>query len=211
MATLLVVNSSPKSSNSVSRSLTRKFSANWQAANPQGSVVERDLSAGNIPFLNEEWIAAAFTPESQRSSRQKEILALSDQLIDELLTADTILLGVPMHNFSVPAAFKAWIDQIARAGKTFSYSEQGPKGLLPSGKKVVAVITRGGTVASGQAGSDPLAAYLRQVLGFIGLTEVNIIHADRQSMGAEVAARSVEAAVRDIASLAQPQTAPLAA
>ena len=116
-----------------------------------------------------------------------------------------------MHNFSVPAAFKAWIDQIARTGKTFSYSEQGPKGLLPSGKKVVAVITRGGMVASGQAGSDPLAAYLRQVLGFIGLTEVNIIHADRQSMGAEVAARSVEAAVRDIASLAQPQTAPLAA
>src|SRR5271165_2157789 len=104
MPTLLTVNSSPKS-NSVSRTLTREFAANWQAANRDGRIIERDLSSGDIPLLNEEWILAAYTPEPQRTARQNELLALSDQLIDELFAADIVLLGVPMHNFFVPAAF----------------------------------------------------------------------------------------------------------
>ena len=130
MNTLLIINSSPRS-NSVSRKLTEQAAAHWKAANPAGRVIERDLSDGSIPYLSEPWIEAAYTPEAARTPAQRALLALSDTLIDEVLAADVILLGVPMHNFSVPATFKAWIDQIARAGKTFSYSDQGPKGLVP--------------------------------------------------------------------------------
>ena len=128
MATLLIINSSPRS-NSVSRKLTAQAAAQWKAANPAGRVIERDLSDGSIPYLSEPWIEAAYTPEAARTPAQRAMLELSDTLIDEVLAADVILLGVPMHNFSVPATFKAWIDQISRAGKTFSYGDQGPKGL----------------------------------------------------------------------------------
>jgi FMN-dependent NADH-azoreductase len=210
MATLLVVNSSPRS-NSVSRSLTSEFASEWKVTNPHGLVIERDLSALNIPLLNEDWIAAAYTPEAQRTDRQNDLLALSDQLIDELLSADTILFGIPMHNFSVPAAFKAWIDQIARAGKTFAYTANGPKGLIPSGKKVVAVITRGGAVAHESATNDPMATYLRQILGLIGLSDLTVIHADKQGMGSEAAKRSLDAALQHIVTLAHPEVRPSAA
>jgi FMN-dependent NADH-azoreductase len=140
MTTLLIVNSSPRS-NSVSRKLTHRFAEEWKSQHKNARIIERDLSDGTIPYLSEAWIAAAYTHEAQRTPAQRELLVLSDNLIDEVMAADVILLGVPMHNFSVPASFKAWIDQIARAGKTFSYSDQGPKGLIPSDKKVVAVLS----------------------------------------------------------------------
>ncbi|HZD31503.1 MAG TPA: NAD(P)H-dependent oxidoreductase [Candidatus Angelobacter sp.] len=200
MPTLLIVNSSPRS-NSVSSSLTRQFAQDWKAKHPDGLVMERNLSDTSIPLLNEAWIAAAYTPESHLSEEQRALLALSDQLIGEVMAADVILLGVPMHNFSVPAAFKAWIDQIARVGKTFSYSDQGPKALIPANKKVIAVVTRGGAFASEASASDHVAAYLRQVLGFVGLTDITFVHADRQSMGAEAASRSVATATLQIKSL----------
>lgn len=202
MAHLLIVNSSPRT-NSVSSSLTRQFAHDWQARNPYGRVTERSLSEGVLPLMTEAWVAAAYMPEAHRSAEQKALLALSDQLIDEVMAADVILLGVPMHNFSVPAAFKAWIDQIARVGKTFAYSELGPNGLVPSSKKVVAVITRGGVFSSENVASDHVAGYLRQVLGFVGLTDVTFVHADRQSMGQEVAGKSVTAAGLQLKSLAQ--------
>jgi FMN-dependent NADH-azoreductase len=203
MKTLLTVNSSPRS-NSVSRQLTQQFTNEWTAMNPAGRTIERNLSDGAIPFLNEEWIEAAYTPEGQRTEEQRRLLSLSDSLIDEVLAADVILLGIPMHNFSVPAAFKAWIDQIARAGKTFSYSDQGPKGLVPSDKKVVAVLTRGGVAPeSVTAGSDLQVAYLRQILGFIGLTDITFIHADRQGMGGQAAKLALETAAQRLKSLAR--------
>jgi FMN-dependent NADH-azoreductase len=124
MSNLLIVNSSPRS-NSISRKLTRQFADDWKSLNPNGHIVERDLSDGTVPYLSEPWIEAAYTPEPDRSPAQRQLLALSDSLIAELMAADVILLGIPMHNFSVPATFKAWIDQIARAGKTFSYTSQG--------------------------------------------------------------------------------------
>jgi FMN-dependent NADH-azoreductase len=201
MKTLLLINSSPRT-NSVSRRLTRQFAIQWTAANPDGRVVERDLSDGSIPFLSEPWIEAAYTPESARTAAQRNMLALSDLLIEEILSADLIVLGIPMHNHSVPATFKAWIDQVARAGKTFSYSDQGPKGLKPSDKKVIAVLTRGGVYA----GENPQAAdfqvsYLRQILGLIGLTDLTFIHADRQGMGGQAAQLATENSVRHLASL----------
>ena len=145
MSTLLVVNSSPRSK-SISRKLTNQFALDWKSRDPENTVIERDLSDSELPFLDEAWIEASYTPPAQRTAAQSELLALSDKLIDEVLAADVIVLGIPMHNFSVPAAFKAWIDQIARAGKTFSYSDKGPKGLIPSDKKVVALLSRGGCI-----------------------------------------------------------------
>jgi FMN-dependent NADH-azoreductase len=133
------------------------------------------------------------------------LLALSDKLIDEVLAADVIVLGIPMHNFSVPAAFKAWIDQIARAGKTFSYTDKGPKGLIPSDKKVVALLSRGAAYSpEGAPGSGDLqVGYLRQILGFIGLTDITFVHADRQGMGGQAAALAVEQAGEQLTSILQ--------
>lgn len=205
MPTLLIVNSSPRSA-SVSSTLTRQFASDWQKQHPNGIVVERNLSDAALPLMTEAWIAAAYTPESQRSGEQTDLLALSDKLIAEVLAADVILLGVPMHNFSVPAAFKAWIDQIARVGKTFAYSPQGPKGLIPADKKVVAVMTRGGVPANNPAQQDLLAAYLVQVLGFLGLSDVSFVHAHGQSMGEDVARRSIAAASQQIKALVQTHT-----
>jgi FMN-dependent NADH-azoreductase len=197
MKTLLVVNSSPRS-NSVSRRLTRHVSQDWLAKNPNGRIVERDLASGSLPFLTEEWIVATTTPSDKRTAEQKETLALSDALIEELTAADLIVLGVPMHNFAVPASLKAWIDLITRAGKTFSYGETGPKGLLPSTKKVLVVVTRGGVYGDGSP-ADFQIPYLRHMLGFIGLTDVTIIEADKQAFGAEAAQQSIERAIDRIA------------
>lgn len=163
------------------------------------------MSDGSIPYLSEPWIEAAYTPEAARTPEQRALLALSDALIDEVLAADVILLGVPMHNFFVPATFKAWIDQIARAGKTFSYSDQGPKGLVPSNKKVIAILSRGGAYAgeSSQGAADFQVSYLRQILGLIGLTDLTFIHADRQGMGGQAAQLATEKAAQQVATLVQ--------
>jgi FMN-dependent NADH-azoreductase len=202
MKTLLIVNSSPRS-NSVSRKLTRQFAEQWTAANPSGRIIERDLADGSIPYLTEPWIEAAYTPEAARTAAQRNMLALSDLLIEEVLSADVILLGVPMHNHSVPATFKAWIDQVARSGKTFSYSDQGPKGLVPTTKKVIAILTRGGIYAgeNPQGAADFQVSYLRQILGLIGLTDVTFVHADRQGMGGVAAQLATEKALQHVTSL----------
>ena len=201
MNTLLVINSSPRS-NSVSRRLTRHVSDEWQASHPDGRVIERDLAAETLPFLTDTWIQASYTPVVERTPQQKEILALSDALIEELLVADTIVLGVPMHNFSIPASLKAWIDLITRAGKTFSYGNTGPKGLVPSDKKVVAIVSRGGVYGEGSP-ADFQVPYLRHMLAFIGLTNVRVIEADRQALGSDAAEASIIAARKTLSSLSQ--------
>jgi FMN-dependent NADH-azoreductase len=212
MPTLLIVNSSPRS-NSVSRKLTQQFAEDWKSVHAQGRLIERDLSDGTVPYLNEGWIEAAYAPEANRTLEQVAMLALSDQLIDEIMAADVILLGIPMHNFSVPATFKAWIDQIARVGKTFSYTERGPKGLIPSSKKVVAVLSRGGAYApeSPQGAFDFQVAYLRQVLALVGLTDITFVHADRQGMGGQAAQLATEKAIKQVSLMMEDFTTTLAA
>jgi len=204
MTTLLIVNSSPRS-NSISRKLTHQFAEDWKARHPNGRIVERDLSDGTIPYLNESWIEAAYTPEAQRTPAQREFLTLSDALIGEIFAADVIVLGIPMHNFSVPASFKAWIDQISRAGKTFSYTDQGPKGLVPSNKKVVAVLTRGGVYApeGAQGATDFQVSYLRKVFALIGLTDITFVHADRQGMGGQAAELATQKAIEQVSSVVE--------
>lgn len=139
------------------------------------SVLKRDVSKG-LPFLDESWIQANFTDPGERNIQHKKTLSLSDELVSELKTADIVVLGSPIYNFSVPASLKAWIDLVARARETFKYTENGPVGLL-TGKKAYVVLASGGT----KAGSDTDFAgkYLKHVLGFIGLEDVTIIAADQ--------------------------------
>ena len=214
MDNMLIVNSSPRS-NSVSRRLTGHFAEEWKAKHPNTRVIERDLTVDWPPFVSEAWIQASYTPPAQRTPEQQQALELSDALIEELLAADVIVLGVPMHNFSIPASLKAWFDLVTRAGKTFSYSDKGPKGLLPAGKQVVAIVSRGGVFDEGPAlaSSDFQVPYLRHMLRFLGLEEVAVIAADRQGFGAEVAQQSVDNAVQKLSALAAhlPSTAALAA
>lgn len=196
MKTLLIVNSSPRPS-SVSRRLTGYYAEQWKALNPEGRVVERDLSAEPLPFVTHAWIEAAYTPAEQLTPEQAKLLALSDKLIDEVMAADEIILGVPMHNFSIPASLKAWIDLIARRGKTFRYGSNGPEGLISSEKKAIVVVSQGGTYGAGSP-YDFQVPYLRRVLGFLGLTDITVVQADRQGFAAEVAEQSVSRALEQL-------------
>jgi FMN-dependent NADH-azoreductase len=202
MNTLLIINSSPRS-NSVSRRLTRHFAEEWKAKNPGTRIIERDLATDAPPFVTESWIQASYTPLAERTTEQQQALALSDVLIEELMVADVLVLGVPMHNFSIPAPLKAWFDLIVRAGKTFSYSDKGPKGLIPAGKQVVAIVSRGGVYDDGStASSDFQVPYLRHMLRFVGLENVTIIDANKQAFGVDVASQSVDQAVQKLSALA---------
>lgn len=171
---ILQVNASARLAGSVSRQLTDKLVA--RLTKTGAAITKRDIGAEPLPILTEDWVNANFTPDENRTAEQRDILKLSDQLIAELEAADTLVLGIPIYNFGVPAAFKAWIDLIARARKTFRYSETGPVGLL-EGKKAYVVITSGGTESG--SGIDFATPYVRHVLGFIGIKDVSIIAADQ--------------------------------
>jgi FMN-dependent NADH-azoreductase len=178
MSTLLKLDSSPMGQGSISRKLTAKFAETWLNAHPGGKVIERDLTTLNLPVVDASWVAAAHTPESARTAPQISALAASDSLINDLEQADEYVFGVPMHNFSIPSTLKLWIDQVVRAGKTFSYGATGPKGLL-TGKKATLLLASGGEYGKGSAMAslDFVTPYLRTLLGFLGITDVTIIAA----------------------------------
>ncbi|MFC3106387.1 FMN-dependent NADH-azoreductase [Undibacterium arcticum] len=183
MATILHINSSVRNTGSISRQLTAEFLSKWQAVQPADMIVERDLAANPVPHLTEQMMGAFFTPAEQRSPEQAQTVQLSDDLVAELLSADTIVLGAPMYNFSVSSTLKAWIDHVARAGLTFKYTETGPVGMV-QGKKVYIFTSRGGVYSQGPAKSmDFHETYLRAVLGFIGLTDITFIHTEGLAMG----------------------------
>jgi FMN-dependent NADH-azoreductase len=178
MSTLLHIDSSPLYGRSISRQLTEAFVTQWKSFHPNGKVVDRDLNAAVIPPITAEWVGAAYTPEEARTRQQKELLALSETLIAELEHADEYVFGVPMHNFSVPSVLKLWIDQVARAGRTFSYADGKPKGLIV-GKKATFIIATGGTydAQTQMASFNFVEPYLRSVFGFLGVTDVTFLTA----------------------------------
>jgi FMN-dependent NADH-azoreductase len=178
MSTLLRVDSSPfPGEASFSRQLTSEFVAQWRESHPDGRVIERDLAKTSLAPVNAEWVAAAYTPESSRTPEQNAALSTSDQLIAELQTADEYVFGVSMHNFSIPSSLKLWIDQVARAGKTFSYEGGSPTGLL-KGKKATFLVATGGVYEQGtpMAAMNHIEPYLRSVFGFIGVKDVTFIN-----------------------------------
>ena len=152
------------------------------------TVTTRDLTPETMPHLDGEALAALMAPAAERSPRQRDLVAFADALIAELESADTIVLAVPMYNFSIPSTLKAWIDHIARAGRTFRYTAAGPEGLL-KGKRVFVVTARGGIYSEGPAGPlDFQEPYLRAVLGFIGLDDVTFLHLEGLKISPEAAA-----------------------
>ena len=179
MSTLIQFDSSPMGEQSISRKLTAGFARTWLKAHPHSKVVRRDLSALDLQPINAFWAASAHTPEESLTEEQKKALAVSESLIGDLKNGDEYVFGVPMHNFGIPSTLKLWIDQVVRAGKTFSYTAaNGPVGLL-GGKKATILIASGGVYEQGSnmASFDFVAPYLQTVFGFIGITDLTIISA----------------------------------
>ncbi len=181
MPTLLHINVSPRGNYPISRQLGAAAVQAWQKSNPGGRVIERDLAKSPLTFIDLDWIAGAFSPPEHHNQSHKKALALSDQLVSEVVEADEIVLATPMYNFAVPAALKAWVDHVVRAGKTFHYTTAGkPEGLLAGkDKKVLAIIASGANYAegSGLTALDYEVPYLRFIFGFMGITNVRFIQA----------------------------------
>lgn len=173
MPSLLAIESSPRGDYSISRSLTQTFIDAWKTAHGGGGVVVRDLMKTNLPFVDLPWIAGAYTPAEKHSPEMIQALNISNELIAELKAADHIVIGTSMYNFSTPANLKAYIDHIVRINETFTASYEG----LLKGKKVTIIIASGSVYAPGSQmeSYNAESGYLKQVLGFIGLTDMNIV------------------------------------
>lgn len=189
MAKVLYINSSVRSNGSLSRQLSGELVAKLAA---QGNtIVERNLATQPVPHLTEEMMGAFFTPVEQRSAEAAATIALSDTLVDELLAADVLVLAAPMYNFSVPSTLKAWIDHVARAGRTFQYTATGPVGLA-TGKKAYIFTASGGVYSEGPAAAyDHLSTYLRAALGFLGITDITFVQAEGVALGEDAVAATL--------------------
>jgi FMN-dependent NADH-azoreductase len=194
---LLRIDSSARR-NSVSRQLTQLFVETWKNEISMGEVIERDLATTHLPLITDERMLAAYSDQASLTPAQRETLSMSDTLVEELLAADTIVIGAPMYNLTVSVPLKAWIDQIVRAGRTVLWGPGGAEGVL-KGKKVVILTSRGGSFRPGTptAQYDHQEPYLRHILAFIGLTDVTFIHAENQKPG-ELAEPSRAAAISQV-------------
>lgn len=179
MAHILHIDASPRGDRSVSRTLATEFIESWQIAHPEDTFVYRDLGHHPVPFITEAWIAAAFTPPDQHTPEMADAIRLSNELVDEFLAADRYVFSIPMYNFAIPASFKAYVDQIVRAGRTFAVDENGYHGLVTS-KKAVLILAQGGTYPEGSPahGYDMQTPYLKLILGFMGITDLQFAYAD---------------------------------
>lgn len=180
MTNILHIDSSARRNGSVTRALSAEAVRRLRTEHPGAKVTRRDLAAGE-PFLSESWVGANFTPADARNTEQAAILAHSDALVAELKAADVIVIGMPVYNFSIPAALKSWVDQVARAGETFRYTQAGPEGLL-TGKRAIIAFASGGVPFGSPA--ELASPYIRQVLGFLGITEVDFAFAEPQTQAA---------------------------
>lgn len=199
MSRVLVIESSARQEGSVSRQLTADFVAQWQAAHPQDQVQIRDLAKQPVPHLDETLLGGWMKPVEQQSEAEKAAAARSNHLTDELLSADVLVLAAPMYNFGIPSTLKAWLDHVLRAGLTFKYTETGPQGLL-TGKRAFVLTARGGIYAG--SGLDQQEPYLRQALSFIGIHDVQFIHAEGLNMGGEFSEKGLAKAREQLAQVA---------
>jgi len=180
---------------SVSRKLTDRILARLTAAHPAATVTERDLSTG-LPPIDAAWVGAVFTPAEDRSPEQTAIAALSDELIAEVKAADVLVIGLPIYNFGVPAPLKTWFDQIARKGETFFYTEAGPQGLL-TGKRAIVALSSAGTKLGSEI--DFASGYVRHMLGFMGITDVDFVAADAMVFDPEATMTKAEGEIDALA------------
>ena len=199
MPNLLRIDASARREASVSREIADAFESKWRSDNPSGTVTVRDLAKTPVEHIREKTIQGFYTPKEQFTSELEDATALSDELITELMEADTLLIGTPIYNFTVPSSLKAWIDQVTRIGVTFGFDpERGLYGLV-TGKKAVVVAALGlpyqDTPLQEQ---DYLRTYLKMWLNFLGIDKVEIIAVEGTSVGDDIAAESKAAALKHI-------------
>ncbi|VVN75516.1 FMN-dependent NADH-azoreductase [Pseudomonas fluorescens] len=182
MSRVLIIESSARQQDSVSRQLTQTFISQWKTAHPNDPITVRDLAVNPVPHLDINLLGGWMKPAEQRNDIEQASLERSNQLTDELLTADVLVMAAPMYNFAIPSTLKAWLDHVLRAGVTFKYTDTGPQGLL-SGKRAYVLTARGGIYSGSTA--DHQEPYLRQVMGFIGIHDVTFIHAEGMNLGGD--------------------------
>ena len=195
---ILQINASIRATDANSTRVANSIVARLQAKHPAARLKVRDLGATPPAILDGTALAALFTPAEQRSPEQAARVALDDALIAELQAADVLVLGVPMYNFGIPAQLKNWFDAIARNGVTFRYTANGPEGLL-KGKRAYIGLARGGRYRDTPL--DSQVPYLKTILGFVGISEIDFVHAEGLNMGPEATAQGFAEAETDLARL----------
>jgi len=184
MKNILFIQSSPRGPQSYSQKVAQSMVDELKTRHPGANVVVRNLAQNPPPHVGEAFVGGLSILPDQRNPEQTAALNLSDALIDELAAADIVVLAVPMHNFGPPSTLKAWIDHVVRVGRTVSYSQKGPEGAL-KGKRAIIVVARGGVYSDGPAKPlDFQEPYLRAILGFIGLTDIDVVHVEGVAMSA---------------------------
>ncbi|MBU6959773.1 FMN-dependent NADH-azoreductase [Pseudomonas sp. CVAP len=199
MSRVLIIESSARQQDSVSRQLTQTFISQWKAAHPADQITVRDLATHPVPHLDANLLGGWMKPAEQRNDTEQSSLERSNQLTDELLAADVLVMAAPMYNFAIPSTLKAWLDHVLRAGVTFKYTETGPQGLL-SGKRAYVLTARGGIYAGST--SDHQEPYLRQVMAFIGIHDVTFIHAEGMNLGGDFHEKGLNQANAKLAQVA---------
>ena len=204
---ILYVSSSSRGAESYSNRVAQNVLDELLARHPDASVTVRDLARAPLPHIGDDFVAATRSPSGPQTDAQRALLAQSDALVDELFAADLIVIAAPMINFTIPTSLKAWIDYVARAGRTFRYSEKGPEGLV-KGKQVIIVAARGGVYSNGPGSAlDFQVPYLKSVLGFIGLTDVEVIEVEGTAYGPDAAEKAVAAATAKLHTQCDQRTA----
>lgn len=202
MASILHIDSSPRGDRSKSRKLAKKFIDAWQDLHPDDAITYRDLRQTPVSHVTEDWIAASFTAPEALTSEMAELLKFSDELVDEFLAADRCVFSVPMYNFSIPSNFKAYIDQVVRVGRTFMEENGQVKGLA-NGKKVLFITSRGVEFEAGSPyeGWDSQEPALRYAFQYMGVTDIQFIHANGLDLGDEARKRGLDEAQSKIQEL----------
>ena len=198
MSTVLVLTCSPRGERSVSTALTTRFAQEWARHHPQDTIRLRDLGHHPVPHVTESWIVGATAGPDSQTAASRDAIEISDRLIDEFLGADCYVVGVPMYNFTIPSTFKAYIDQIVRAGKTFAVGPTGYEGLVKD-RKALFITTSGGTPPGEMNFQEP---YLRAVFKFIGVTNVRFVAAEGMNQGKDAASKARAKAQRALDDLA---------
>ena len=207
---ILYVTSSPRGSASYSNRVGQNVLDELLTRSPGATVTVRDLARNPLPHIGDDFVAATRSPNGPQTDEQRALLAQSDALVDELFAAEVIVIAAPMINFTIPTNLKAWIDFVARAGRTFRYSEKGPQGLV-TGKQVIVVAARGGIYSGAGNALDFQVPYLKGVLGFIGLTDVEVLEVEGTAYGPEAAEKAVAAASAKLHAQCDRRTAAAAA
>jgi FMN-dependent NADH-azoreductase len=190
MCNILYVNSSPRGSASYSNQVAESVIRDLRGKHPGATLTVRNLAQQPLPHIDDDFVSATRGTDGPRTDKQRAILAQSDALVDELFAADIVVIGAPMINFSVSSTLKAWVDYVARAGRTFGYSEAGPKGLV-TGKRVIIVSASGGVYSGENAAFDFQVPWLKNVLGFLGMTDIEVIRVEGTALGPQAAEQAL--------------------